>query len=180
MCKDAGIEGFHTNHSLRATTATRLYSAGADEQLIMELTGHRSVSGVRSYKCTSGEQEQVVSDILGQSKRCKTNTPPLDSLPTPLMSSPSLSTVPQSVSLPQPSTSPPMCPLPVLSTSSCPLPKSQSSMQQRTSTMEAGCHVPSPGLGVSTNAMNSDTVPCMPGAFYSHSCNSVVINIHNK
>ena len=36
MCKEAGITGFYTNHSLRATSATRLYSAGADGQLIME------------------------------------------------------------------------------------------------------------------------------------------------
>ena len=53
MCNDAGIEGYRTNHSLRATNATRLFSAGADEQLIMEKTGHRSVDGVRSYKRTS-------------------------------------------------------------------------------------------------------------------------------
>lgn len=49
MCSRAGIGGFRTNHSLRATNATRLFSAGADEQLIMERTGHRSLDGVRSY-----------------------------------------------------------------------------------------------------------------------------------
>ena len=53
MCSSAGIHGFRTNHSLRATSATRLFNAGADEQLIMERTGHRSVDGVRSYKRTS-------------------------------------------------------------------------------------------------------------------------------
>ena len=66
MCKEAGITGFYTNHTLRATSATRLYSAGADEQLIMERTGHRSVGGVHSYKRTSEEQQQVISDILGR------------------------------------------------------------------------------------------------------------------
>ena len=59
MCKAAGITGFRSNHSLRATSATRLYAAGTDEQLIMERTGHRSVEGVRSYKRTSTEQEGV-------------------------------------------------------------------------------------------------------------------------
>lgn len=38
MCAAAGIKGYKTNHSLRATAATRLYQAGVDEQLIMEKT----------------------------------------------------------------------------------------------------------------------------------------------
>lgn len=49
---DAGVPKL-TNHSLRATCATRLYQAGVDEQIIMERTGHRSVEGVRAYKRTS-------------------------------------------------------------------------------------------------------------------------------
>ena len=64
MCSLSGIAGFRTNHSLRATTATRLYQAGVDEQLVMEKTGHRSVEGVRSYKRTSEHQQQQFSDIL--------------------------------------------------------------------------------------------------------------------
>ena len=62
MCKAAGISGYKTNHSLRATTATRLYQAGVEEQL--ERTGHRSLDGVRSYKRTSDEQRVALSDIL--------------------------------------------------------------------------------------------------------------------
>ncbi len=50
LCASAGIEGIKTNHSLRATTATRLYQSGVDEQLVMERTGHRSLEGVRNYK----------------------------------------------------------------------------------------------------------------------------------
>ena len=42
MCENGGIKGFKTNHSLRATAATRLYKEGVDEQLIMERTGHHS------------------------------------------------------------------------------------------------------------------------------------------
>ena len=34
MCSAAGIKGHKTNHSLRATAATRLFHAGTDEQLI--------------------------------------------------------------------------------------------------------------------------------------------------
>ena len=36
MCRRARIEGYKTNHYLRATTATHLFRAGVDEQLIME------------------------------------------------------------------------------------------------------------------------------------------------
>ncbi len=49
LCSAASIKVYRTNHSLRATAATRLYSAGVDEQMIMETTGHRSLEGVRSY-----------------------------------------------------------------------------------------------------------------------------------
>ena len=36
ICHAAGIKGYKTNHSLRATAASRLYQSGIDEQLIME------------------------------------------------------------------------------------------------------------------------------------------------
>ncbi len=69
MCKDSGIQGYKTNHSLRATTASHLYSSG---QLIMERTGHRSAEGVRSYKRTSMMQKQEVLDILNTGKKYNT------------------------------------------------------------------------------------------------------------
>ena len=61
MCNATGISGYKTNHSLRATTATRLYQAGVDDQLIMECTG---LDVVRSYKRTSEEQRVALSDIV--------------------------------------------------------------------------------------------------------------------
>lgn len=63
MCVEAGITGYRTNHSLRATAASRLYQRGVDEQLIQEVTGHRS-SAVRSYKRTSQAQKRTISDVL--------------------------------------------------------------------------------------------------------------------
>ena len=66
VCKAAGIVGFKTNHSLIATAATRLYQSGVDEQLIMEKTGHRSLEGVCSYKRTSTEQREALSDIMNR------------------------------------------------------------------------------------------------------------------
>ena len=64
LCHEANIPGYRTNHSLRATAATRLFHASVDEQLIMERTGHRSLEGVRSYKRTSDDQRESLSDIL--------------------------------------------------------------------------------------------------------------------
>ena len=64
LCREAGIPGYRTNHSLRATTTTRLHQSGVQEQEIMERTGHRSLEGVRSYKRTSSEQMERVSDVL--------------------------------------------------------------------------------------------------------------------
>ncbi len=51
LLKSAGIDGCFTNHSLRVTAATRMYSQGIDEQVIKERTGHCS-DAVRAYKRT--------------------------------------------------------------------------------------------------------------------------------
>lgn len=63
ICERGKIGGYRTNHSLRATAASRLYHKGIDEQIIQELTGHRSVA-VREYKRTSNELKRRVSDII--------------------------------------------------------------------------------------------------------------------
>ena len=57
LCTKAGIPGYYTNHSLRATGATRMYVNDVDEQVIQEITGHRSLA-VRSYKRTCDKQHQ--------------------------------------------------------------------------------------------------------------------------
>ena len=67
LCQSAGIEGHKTNHSLRATAASRLYNSNVEEQLICETTGHRSTA-VRSYKRTSNDQKNYVSDLLYSKK----------------------------------------------------------------------------------------------------------------
>ena len=69
MCKKAGIVGYYTNHSLRATAATRLQHHNIEEQQIMERTGHRSAEAVRSYKRTSNHQQEIASGILNNEKR---------------------------------------------------------------------------------------------------------------
>ncbi len=63
LCVWAGIVGRCTNHSLCATTATRLYQNNVDKQIICEHTGHSS-EAVCSYKHPSTEQLKTVSNIL--------------------------------------------------------------------------------------------------------------------
>ena len=63
LCKSANLPGFYTNHSLRSTACTRMYNCNIDEQLIMEVTGHRSLS-VRSYKRTCKSQRKYASNCL--------------------------------------------------------------------------------------------------------------------
>lgn len=68
LMKRAGFEGYFTNHSLRASLATRLFDAEIDEQLIMSRTGHSSTDGVRAYKRTSEKLKIITSDVLNASK----------------------------------------------------------------------------------------------------------------
>ena len=65
VCSKAGLFGYYTNHSLRSTAATRMYRNDVEEQLIQEITGHRSLA-VRSYKRTSDSQRnlQVIPSLV--------------------------------------------------------------------------------------------------------------------
>ena len=63
LLKDAGLDGFFTNHSLRRTCATCLFQAGKDVKIIKEITGHVS-DAVQKYQCTSDEQRMSVSDVI--------------------------------------------------------------------------------------------------------------------
>ena len=62
-CSEVGIEG-KTNHSLRATGASRLFEANVPEKLIKERTGHRSTDSLRIYERTSVPQQKTVSAIM--------------------------------------------------------------------------------------------------------------------
>jgi len=66
MCKECGIRGYITNHSLRATAASRLYASGMDEQLVMERTGHKSVH-LQAYFYAA----KKVSETLNRVKKIK-------------------------------------------------------------------------------------------------------------
>ena len=170
MCRSAGIQGYHTNHWLRVTSATQLYSAGMDEQLTMERTGHR---GVCSYKRTSDEQEQSVSDVLHWCKKTRDvdYRPLFPSEPTiPCLSAPVTKDLPEfspsvtSTSVAQ-SDSQPM--------PSLPLSLSFASHSRHMEWQHVG-HVEQ--SHVSNTTATATNLP--PGTFYFSSCNSVVININ--
>ena len=69
ICSIAGFEGKYTNHSLRATCASRMYAKNIPEQIIKEVTGHRS-DCVRTYKRTSDELREEASRTLSVSDPC--------------------------------------------------------------------------------------------------------------
>lgn len=68
LCEKANLSGKRTNHSLRASAATRLFHGNVSEQMIMEVTGHRSTDGVRCYKQVARDQFKEVSAVLQSSK----------------------------------------------------------------------------------------------------------------
>ena len=67
VCKMGGIPGYFTNHSLRASSATHMYVNDVEEQVIQEITGHRSLA-VRSYKRTCDAQKKNASRCIFQKK----------------------------------------------------------------------------------------------------------------
>ena len=62
-----GLTGKFTNHSLRVSTAMRLYQKGVDEQTIKQFTGHKSDS-VRFYKRSSDKILEDASDVVLSAK----------------------------------------------------------------------------------------------------------------
>ena len=78
ICSKSGIEGNFTNHSLRATSASRMYQCNVPEQVIKEVTGHRS-DCVRVYKCTSDQlREQASKTLVGENIESDVKRPKID------------------------------------------------------------------------------------------------------
>ena len=65
MTSEAGVESYYiyTNHSLRATTVSRLFQNDVDYKLIKGVTGHRS-DALQGYKRETEEQLLKVSKIV--------------------------------------------------------------------------------------------------------------------
>ena len=64
ICTDAGVGGNKTNHSLRATGTTALFTAGVPEKVIQQRSGHLSLQGLRQYEKVSSEQQQAACRVL--------------------------------------------------------------------------------------------------------------------
>ena len=64
ICTEAGMIGNYSNHSLRASATTRLFHENVPEQVIMKVTGHRSLDGVHIYKKVCNKQLKDVSNVL--------------------------------------------------------------------------------------------------------------------
>ena len=69
MMSEAGVEGYYTNHSLRATAVSRLFQNDVGDKLIKGVTGHRS-DALQGYKRETEEQLLKVSKIVqGQKEK---------------------------------------------------------------------------------------------------------------
>ena len=65
MCSEEDIEGHFTNHSLRATGATKqLFERNVPKKVIQEFTEHRSVNRLRHYEKVVVKQKQAACNIL--------------------------------------------------------------------------------------------------------------------
>ena len=62
MCSDAEIAK-KTNHSLRATGASTMFTAGVPEKIIKNITGHKSSKALEVYERPSTEQLEAVSQL---------------------------------------------------------------------------------------------------------------------
>ena len=66
ILKEAKMEGFFSNHSLRRTGTTGLFQAGVDRKIIKEYTGHVS-DAVDIYQITSEHQKENLRKIISGS-----------------------------------------------------------------------------------------------------------------
>ena len=64
MCEEAGIQEKKTNHSLRATGVTSLFTAEVPEKLIKGVSGHKSSQALQIYERPTVSQKQAVSRVL--------------------------------------------------------------------------------------------------------------------
>ncbi len=80
MAASAGLSGEKTIHSARKTMVTCLTKNSAPETQIIQLTGHKNLQNLNSYKKVSLQQQKKMSHVLSSYKKPKTN--PSSSYPT--------------------------------------------------------------------------------------------------
>ena len=62
----AGLRNRYTNHSLRATAATRMFASGVPEKVIAEFTGHKSSKALHVYERTTTEQVKAAGLAISE------------------------------------------------------------------------------------------------------------------
>ena len=60
----AGLSIKYTNHSLRATSASRMFQTGVPEKIVAEVTGHKSIKALRQYERTTEQQFQAIGSSI--------------------------------------------------------------------------------------------------------------------
>ena len=80
ISKEAELSKIYSNHSIRATAVTILDKCGYDARHIMAVSGHKSVSSIRSYFKTDTSTKKQMSEsmaaatstvALSESNRCR-------------------------------------------------------------------------------------------------------------
>ena len=61
LSRMSGVGVHYTNHSLRATSITRMFNNGIPEKVIAETSGHKSAKALQCYERTSSVQQQAVT-----------------------------------------------------------------------------------------------------------------------
>ncbi len=92
MAASAGLSGGKKNHSARKTMVTCLTKNSVPETQIIQLTGHKNLQSLNSYKKASLQQQKEMFHVLSSYKKSETN--PSSSYPT----TPSSGTVNQDLS----------------------------------------------------------------------------------
>ena len=64
-----GLSTKYTNHSLRATSASQMFTSGATEKIVAEMTGHKSLTALRQYERTIETQSQAVGQAIANMKQ---------------------------------------------------------------------------------------------------------------
>ena len=83
LSEKSGIGVRYTNHSLRATAITQMFTSGISEKVIADTSGHRSTKALRCYEHTSEQQQQAVSAVINRCSEAVACQPPEKNLQPP-------------------------------------------------------------------------------------------------
>jgi len=64
--RNAGLPGNLTNHSVRKTCISRLMYAGVPENYVAQLSGHKNLKSLDSYKTASDDHQRKLSLTLSR------------------------------------------------------------------------------------------------------------------